>query len=207
MKTQPWFISGLVSILCLSSVVALAQAPRSPFEVGGQVSTLRVGDPGNTNAGIGGRVAYDVSRWLTAEAELSVFPHDRIDLDMGTPPLALTTRYSRRRFEGFFGPKIGLRRERFGVFAKVRPGFAHLTDQGLQCVGEQCALALFARPEYRTEFALNFGGVFEFYPSPRTIARVDLGTTAIRHRSQAVPPCRDCTTENFSTSVGMALRF
>ena len=41
-----------------------AQTVPSRFEVGGQFSTLRIGEAGNTNAGIGGHVAYDFSRWL-----------------------------------------------------------------------------------------------------------------------------------------------
>ena len=104
---------------------------------------------------------------------------------LGVEALALQTRYSRRRLEGFVGPKIGVRTERFGAFAKVRPGFAHLTDKGIRCTGEMCALALFARPEYDPEFALDIGGILEFYPTPRAVARFDLGTTAIRHRSLA----------------------
>ena len=119
----------------------------------------------------------------------------------------LQTQYSRRRLEGFVGPKIGVRGGKFGAFAKVRPGFAHLIDKGLGCVGEVCALVLLARPEYHPEFALDLGGVVEFYPTERTVARFDLGATAIRHRSQSAPPCRDCTTQNFATSLGMGFKF
>jgi hypothetical protein len=93
--------------------------------------------------------------------------------------------YTRTRFEGFVGPKVGLRRERYGVFGLVQPGFARLTDKGVNCLGEVCTRMLFllARPEYRTEFATTLGGVLEFYPSASLVARADLGTTLIRHRS------------------------
>jgi len=206
MQTQPWPIPGLVIIVCLAAGNAAAQTAVPRFEVGGHFSTLRVGEAGNTNAGIGGRAGYDFSRWLAVEAETSFFPRDRIDVEMGVAPIT-TTRWSRRRLEGFLGPKVGVRGERVGAFAKVRPGFVTLTNTGLGCAGDICPLILLPRPEYRTEFALDLGGIFEFYPTPRSIARFDLGTTAIRHRSQGVPPCRDCTTKNLSTSLGVGFRF
>jgi len=206
MQTQPWPIPGLAIIVCLAAGNAAAQTAVPRFEVGGHFSTLRIGEAGNTNAGIGGRAGYDFSRWLAVEAETSFFPRDRIDVEMGVAPIT-TTRWSRRRLEGFFGPKVGVRGERVGAFAKVRPGFVMLTNTGLGCAGDICPLILLPRPEYRTEFALDLGGIFEFYPTPRSIARFDLGTTAIRHRSQGVPPCRDCTTKNLSTSLGVGFRF
>jgi hypothetical protein len=171
------------------------------------LSTLQIGEAGNTNAGVGGRVSYEFLPWLAIEGDLSVFPNDRLDIDSGLSSLTLKTQYSRRRLEGFVGPKIGVRGGRLGAFAKVRPGFTHLIDKGMSCVGEVCALALFARPEYDPEFALDLGGIVEFYPTARTVARFDLGTTAIRHRSQYAPPCRECTTQNFSTSLGMGIKF
>ena len=206
MQTQSWSIPGLVMFGCLAAGNAAAQTAPSRFEVGGHFSTLRIGEAGNTNAGIGGYVACDFSRWLAVEAEMGFFPRDRIDVEMGVAPIT-TTRWSRRRLEGFFGPKVGVRGERVGAFAKVRPGFVTLTNTGLGCAGDICPLILLPRPEYRTEFALDLGGIFEFYPTPRSIARFDLGTTAIRHRSQGVPPCRDCTTKNLSTSLGVGFRF
>jgi hypothetical protein len=206
MQTQPWSIPGLVMLVCLAAGNAAAQTARPRFEVAGHFSTLRIGAAGNTNAGIGGHVACDFSRWLAVEAEMSLFPRDRIDVEMGFTPTT-TTRWSRRRLEGFVGPKVGVRGDRVGVFAKVRPGFVTLSNTGMGCAGDLCPLILLPRPEYRTEFAVDLGGIFEFYPTPRTIARFDLGTTAIRHRSQGVPPCKDCTTQNLSTSVGMGFRF
>ena len=206
MQTQPWSIRGLAMVVCLVAGNAAAQTPPSRFEVGGHVSTLRIGDAGNTNAGIGGRVGYDLSAWLAVEAEIGFFPRDRIDVEMGLAPIT-TTHWSRRRLEGFFGPKIGMRGERVGAFVKVRPGLVSLSNTGMGCTGDICPLILLPRPEYKTEFAVDLGGVFEFYPTPRTTARFDVGTTAIRHRSQGVPPCRACTTKNLSTSVGMGFKF
>ena len=207
MKTQPWGVVSIAVILLLVAGQASAQTEPRRLEVGGYFSTLSIGDAGNTNAGLGGRVSYELSRWLWVDGDLSFFPSDRLDIGSGAEALMLQTQYSRRRLEGFAGPKIGVRGERFGVFGKARPGVTHLIDKGMNCVGELCALALLARPEYNPEFALDLGGIVEFYATERTVARFDLGTTVIRHRSSFAPPCRECTTQNFSTSLGMGVKF
>ena len=75
------------------------------------------------------------------------------NLTAGTARLA----YHRRRTDALFGAKVGHRGERFGLFARVRPGVARLSDRGLGCDGELCALILVARPLYRTEFAFDVG--------------------------------------------------
>jgi hypothetical protein len=198
---------AIAAAVCLGAAPASGQTDVRRLEIGGHFSTLQVGDAGNTNAGLGGRVSYEFLPWLALEGDLSYFPNDRLDVDLGPSSLMLQTQYSRRRLEGFVGPKVGVRGERFGAFAKVRPGFAHLIDKGVRCVGELCALALLARPEYHPEFALDLGGIVEFYPTERTVARFDLGTTVIRYRSSLAPPCSECTTQNLSTSLGMGFKF
>ena len=140
-------VATIPLVACLAAGPALAQADARRLEVGGHFSTLQIGDAGNTNAGLGGRVSYEFLPWLAIEGELNFFPNDRLDVDSGVSSLMLQTQYSRRRLEGFVGPKIGVRGGKFGAFAKVRPGFAHLIDKGLGCVGEVCALVLLARPD------------------------------------------------------------
>jgi hypothetical protein len=207
MRTR--FVPLLIVIASLTAGRdASAQSAERRLELGGQFSALRIQDFGSTPAGLGGRVSYDLSDWLSIESELNFFPRDTITLEQTTLGGGdLRVAYRRRRSEAVFGPKVGVRYERFGVFAKVRPGFARLTDRGVGCEGEVCALMLFAQPVYRTEFALDLGAVLEFYPSPRTIARIDLGDTMIRHRSQAAPMCSGCTSHNFASRIGVGVRF
>jgi hypothetical protein len=114
--------------------------------------------------------------------------------------------YHRRRIDAFAGMKAGYRANRFGVFAKVRPGFSRLFDRGIECGGDVCALMLFAPPSYGNEFALDLGGVVEFYPPGRFLARIDVGDTLVRRRALA-PPCSACTNHNFSIRFGMGVRF
>jgi hypothetical protein len=196
------------AVLLAAGAPASAQTPPSGFQVGGQLSTLRLSDFDATNAGFGGRGSFDLTRFVTLEGEINFFANDEFEVSSPGLERNLSVEYKRRRLEGFFGPKVGVRYERFGIFAKARPGFSRLTHRGIGCVGPDCALAqmLLAIPEYKTEFAVDLGGVFEFYPTDRTVARVDLGTTVIRHRSTA-PPCNDCNSQNFSSRFGFGFRF
>jgi hypothetical protein len=193
-------------VSCAALGNASAQSPGRGIEVGAQFAVLRLADFGSTNAGIGGRASIVLSRWLAIEGEVSVFPYDNLTVSQNALPQGPRVVYHRRRGDAFFGAKLGYRGSHAGVFAKVRPGFARLSDTGVECVGQICALMLLALPEYRTEFALDYGGVFEVYPSPRLTARFDLGGVMIRHRSLA-PPCRSCDTQNFASRVGIGIRF
>lgn len=185
-----------------------AQADTGRLEVGAQFSTLRLADSdGKTNVGFGGRLSYDILRWLAVEGEMNLFTDDELEYRGSAPVVAeYTLTYERRRVEGFFGPKLGMRWNRFGLFGKMRPGFARLSNEGIGCAGEPCTRMLIAPVEYETEFALDLGGVVEFYPTTRTVTRLDLGSTMIRHRSFA-PPCRECTSRNFASRIGVGFRF
>ena len=203
----------LTSVLALGLLAGTAshlyaQPDTRRFEVGAQLATLRLGDSdGKTNVGFGGRVSCGLLPWLGVEGEMNLFTDDVLEYRSSAPLEAeYSLTYERRRVEGFFGPKVGMRWNRLGLFGKVRPGFASLFNEGIGCTGEPCTRMLIAAVDYDTELALDLGAVVEFYPTPRTVARVDLGSTMIRHRSSA-PPCRECTSRNFASRVGVAFRF
>ena len=201
-------VSTLVLMCAVFVTPSLAYA-QGRWEVGGQFSLLQPSDSVQTNTGVGARVAWHATWWASAEAEVNYFATERFEWDGVPSPAtigALSLRYNRQRLEAFVGPKLGHRWQRFGLFGKVRPGITRLTDEGVECIGEVCALSLIARPVYRTEFALDLGGVTEFYPTARTVVRADLGTRLIRHRSSA-PPCSGCSTRNFTSSFGAGFRF
>ncbi len=207
-----WVIATAVVVLGVFAAgpgEVLAQAAPPRVEVGAQVNVLRLSDSSDTNAGLGGRVTVNVSRWLGVEGEYQYLPSDVLeDTSMLPGGSVAGIRYERRRSTAVFGVKAGQRWERFGVFGKLRPGFTVLTDRGVDCLGDVCALMLLAVPEYRREFALDVGGVVEVYPSSRWLARVDVGSLVIKHRS-AAPPCAggDCTSANLAVSFGAGLRF
>ena len=199
----------VIALLVLSITGTASAQPVEPrFEVGGLASVLRLSDFNATSAGLGGRVLFRVSEWISVDGEMSLLPNDKI-----VGPTAETSigpfhvERSRRRLDALAGVNIGARRDRFRAFLKVRPGVTRLYNKGMSCLGAGCAVVLIALDTYRTEFALDLGGGVEFYPSRRTVARVEFGDTMIRHRSFAPPCASGCTSHNLSSRLGIGVRF
>jgi hypothetical protein len=217
----------LLASLALGVVVARAQSTDKKFEVGGQFSVLRVptetvtlagpalttNENSNTNYGFGGRFGYKLSKYFTLEAEANFFPHDGV-LDGG------------KKSQAFFGVKAGKRFENFGVFAKARPGFVNYSRGDYQFAGP--CITVFPppigcyQPVGQTNFAIDLGGVFEYYPSRRTIIRFDAGDTMVRLPARnvaafqtnptgafslVVVPATAETKHHFQGSVGFGFRF
>ena len=176
-----------------------------------------------TEPGFGLRFGYNVNRHLTFEAEANFFPRDRGEFD---PDFT-----GGRKVQALFGAKAGRRYESAGVFAKARAGFVHFGRGDLR-PREGVACILVVPPPLgcyegtrRTDFAVDLGGVFELYPSKRTIIRFDVGDTILRTGDHLVPvivnpppgtsiPTRAVvtgapaeTTHNLQASVGLGFRF
>jgi hypothetical protein len=195
-----------IGLTAVSHASAQTVTAGQRYEVGGQFSALRASDLNTTNGGVGGRFSYILTDWMSAEAEMNFFPHEDWTVS-STTPTAYRVTSQRRRGEAFFGPKIGKRMQHFGLFAKARPGFTRLSGTGIDCNGVGCAVISLVRPDYRTEFAMDLGAVFEYYPTSRFVARVDLGDTLIRHRGIAPPFPTNSTSHNFTPRFGFGVRF
>jgi hypothetical protein len=180
----------LISALMLSipgGSVLSQPAPRSEpsrFEAGVLVSKLGINDGhGLTDliprreVGGGGRFTYNLKSYLAVEAELNYFPRDfhqyRTNFT-GGPML-----------QGLAGVKAGLRKKMFGVFGKFRPGFESSGEatvpRFLNGNGPAPRNPFGFERIRSTQFAMDVGAVFEFYPSPRTILRFDGGATIVRY--------------------------
>lgn len=205
-------LAAAIALLFLEVVSVRAQSTEHKFEVGGQFSLLNRSStsPGTVfsnffpNApGFGGRVGYLPSRFWSVEAELNFFPEQ--DDDFGIIGGAKT--------QGLFGVKAGPRFEKFGVFGKVRPGFIRF-QRVLDCPEGTISSC---NDDGKTKFALDLGGVVEYYPTERTAVRVDFGDTVIWHGSVTLLPffpevpspirVRHGTTNNFQFSAGFSFRF
>jgi hypothetical protein len=183
------------------------------FELGAQFTSLMRDGDGDRN-GFGGRFGYDVATFgagkyvVTAESELNYFPGTQYFLD---------SRRQGRVFQGLFGAKIGRKFNKFGIFAKARPGFTQYTN-GKQVVTGTNSNPIF-QAKSETNFATDVGGVLEFYPSKKLVTRFDFGDTIARFGRQQttfydffnqriVPMTLPSETKhNFQFSAGIGLRF
>ncbi|MGH9769975.1 MAG: outer membrane beta-barrel protein [Blastocatellia bacterium] len=180
----------------------IAQSEESKVEVGVQFSVLGRGTglffDDATSIGGGGRLTFNLTRYMALEGELNYFPAAGFN-DV-------------RRFQGQFGVKSGLRFDRFGVFGKVRPGFVNTKyDVPVFCIQAPCSPITVDD----TGFSLDIGGVVEFYPSRRVTVRFDVGDTIINRREFPVffdsglfgLPSRNFATHNLQLGAGLGFRF
>lgn len=142
---------------------ARAQEPAPPrYEVGLHYSALRVTERSDRDSGVGARFTYNLNDYVGLEAEATAFP----PTEDGEP---------NNEVQALFGAKAGKRFNRVGIFAKLRPGLVTFHKLGSADVPN-----VFNHPE--TRFALDAGGVVEYYPSKHTALRLDVGDTMIHYR-------------------------
>ncbi len=166
----------------------------------------------STNSGFGGRLGYNLSSHFTVEGEVDFLPTQKIGA-------------GGRKVAGLFGVKTGTEVDKFGIFAKARPGFIFFSRSESAC--SQTSTLVTSAPctaGSETKFAIDLGGVIEYYPTPRSIIRVDLGDTMIHFGEQSVsftfpatpgipvPAPRGAklgpsTSHNFQVGIGLAIRF
>jgi hypothetical protein len=131
--------------------------------------------------GAGGRFVYNFNNHIAFDSEVNFFLPDE-----GAPYAT----------QGLFGIKAGKRTKYVGVFAKARPGF-------------QTNFVVNDREQAR--FALDVGGVAEFYPNRHLVLRVDAGDVIIPFGNnvvgQGIFAQRLGTTHNFQYSLGVSIRF
>jgi len=131
--------------------------------------------------GAGGRFTYYLNNHIALDNEVNFFLPDE-------GPAYAT--------QGLFGIKAGKRTKYVGIFAKARPGF-----QTNFIVNER----------EQTRFALDVGGVAEFYPNRHLVLRFDAGDVIIPFGNNLVGygplAQRLGTTHNFQYSLGIGVRF
>jgi Outer membrane protein beta-barrel domain len=218
---QKRFLFGLtiVAMVLFAGSDVFAQSDTPKYEIGAQFSMVRFSDLDITEPGFGGRFTYNINKHVAAEAEVNFFPREVKD-SFGQ------TLQGGRKTEGLFGLKLGVRKKRIGVFGKVRPGFVHFsnfTRPGIVCTDRCPPLP---PPRFsETDFAMDVGGVFELYPSRRTVVRFDIGDTIIHSGSgehlllpstfvlfdgTTLPTAKAIvrsTSHNLQFSVGIGFRF
>lgn len=197
-------LAAVVLLLLLAPVAAHAQTVSTDehkFEVGAQLGLLGLEDA-NVIKGLGGRAAYNLNENFAIDGEATFFPED-----------ALANTQSGQIMQGFVGIRAGKRFDRVGVFAKARPGamFIGGVATGFDC--DTTTLRGLCRPEHNA-FAMDLGGVVEFYPTSRAIIRADVGDTMVQFRRISgggviggPVQTRSEFTHNLQISVGFGYRF
>lgn len=187
MRKQFLILASTMIVLCFSCLVSQAQTrsvsgnEKAPaYEVGGHLFTFSSNDLG-FGFGAGGRFTYNVTNQIALDSEVDFFLPDE------GPPYAT---------QGLFGIKAGKRTKRFGVFAKVRPGFQ---------------TNFIVNDRKQAAFALDLGAVAELYPSRHFMLRFDAGDVIIPFGNKVVGDGvfaqRLGTTHNVQCSFGVGIRF
>jgi hypothetical protein len=118
--------------------------------------------------GGGAWISWNLTQHLSLDTTTFYLPHNdgTINVIDGGPAL-----------ESYAGIKAGIRRDRLGIFAKVRPGlivFSNVLDS------ETIQDGYFSSTHSESpNLALDTGGVIEVYPSAHTILRVEAGDSTI----------------------------
>src|SRR4029077_5720113 len=161
--------------LFLSSNVYAQDAP-SRYEIGGEFVNVRFHAFGLTDnrIGFGTRFTYNFNALFALDTEWSLTPTDHEFFPQSDFIGDRTNQF-------FAGVKVGGRKSRFGMFAKLRPGFIR-TENFLQVIDDgvvppcpPCADQSRVGP--RTDFLLDAGAVIEVVSSQT----LDLALRLQRH--------------------------
>ena len=178
---------------CASATQAQEKSPK--YEVGLHYSALNVTEKSDKDSGVGLRFTYNLNDYLGLEAETTQFQQTR---EGG----------GNNETQALFGGRAGWRNKRFGVFAKVRPGLTRFYLLGTT-PGPN------AFEQGHTRFAVDVGGVFEYYLHRHAAVRVDVGDTMVRfkpgdffyQRLDEPMFVQRQLSHNLQVNVGFALRF
>ena len=196
-------VFGLVGSALFS---ASAQCQNRPpkFEIGPLFTFLRVPSffPINeqNQAELGGRFTWNVKSFFAIEAEAETSPF--------STPFLYTAYQGGYLSQAFVGVKAGKRWNRFGLFAKFRPGLNSYSD----AIKRDLPPASLAYGR-RTDPAFDVGGAFEIYISARLLLRYDAGNTIIDYRSSHIAspigpvPSPGAVRNNFQFSTAVVFRF
>jgi hypothetical protein len=175
-----------IGVFVLFSLVAVPLRAQDTT-VGGSYTVLSLTYPDQIPNGFGGWLT-----WRFVDVGLNLFPEDHPVIGRQTQVLG--------------GVRGGLRRERFGAYARLRPGLIHFSRRFL--APDIGCIAIFPTPEAclieATNLALDVGGTVEFSPSTRAVIRIDVGDTVIRfERAELDAAWR----HNFQLTAGAGVRF
>jgi hypothetical protein len=186
MKIRFWMVPSLLLMLIAGGFRSTLHA--QGFEIGAQLAVHSLPELGDTRAGYGFRFTYNgYPPFFALDSEINFFPTSSTG-NLGETQL-------------FAGVRAGIRVSRWGVYAKLRPGFADFGGGGDP-----------ERITSTTHFALDIGGVVEYSVAPRVALRFDasdvltyFGGTSLRNGPGLVGTGLG-TQHNFETTIGIVLK-
>ncbi len=214
------FLAIIVNVVMLSCCLPEAQGQSTEvpkIEVGVQFTSITKPDynGGSTEPGFGGRFTFNLNRSVALEAEGNFFPHK-------CGYCGQSGDNNGNISQGLFGIKAGKRFQKWGLFAKARPGLVSFSEGDPRYVSLGNGDFSFSHNRL-THFAADIGAVLEFYPSKRIVTRFDGGDTMIHYGQRTAnyfvyptltgPPIlvpytlRAETRHNFQFSAGVGFRF
>ncbi len=123
-------------VMALPLGVWAQQLKERKWEIGAQVTSIRLSRLEETATGAGGRVAYNLNDFITLEGAADYFP-------------------ARQRALLGVGVRGGIRNRRYGLYGKWRPGVAYLEGRYFFALDAGGALEIY--PNSHTMFRLDVG--------------------------------------------------
>lgn len=165
---RTWTVAGA---LALASLAGGGAAQERRFELGLEVPVVKLSQVDETDTGLGLRLGFDLSRSVALEAAAGYFP-----ANLGEPA------FSGSRWQALLGLKAGRRGEKAGIFATARGGVTSFSEAPapFPCI-------LIYPPPLNCQMGagdtlatVELGGAFEYYPSSRSVLRVEVGDQMLR---------------------------
>jgi hypothetical protein len=141
------------------------------LEVGPLFTTMisaREGVGVRADPGFGGYASYKLYKVFYLDGDVLYFPRDTHSSGAHDGGQIL---------QALAGVKGGIRRNHFGFFGKVRPGF-NSYSKALTSINTTSSPAVYSY-DRSASFALDLGGIIEFYPAEHGTFRLEVGDTHV----------------------------
>ena len=165
------FLIAFIGLLLVQSLLHAQTTEVPKYEVAAEFTSMnRDNFSGGMEAGVGARFTFNLNKTFSLETAAYHFPRTCFSCDHNGTVTQVVG-----------GLKVGKRFEKWGIFAKGRPGVISFSR------GEFNIVPAPGPPFFPFEvqlnrvnsFAVDAGGVVEFYPSKRIVTRFDAGDTII----------------------------
>ena len=162
---------ALMGVMLVQSQVVAQTADVPKYEVAAEFTSMeRNNFSGGAEAGLGARFTFNLNKTFSLEAAAYHFPRT-----------CFSCEHNGTVTEVVGGLKAGKRFEKWGIFAKARPGVVSFSRGEFNAVPAATPAPFPFDFEFNrvNSFAVDAGAVVEFYPSKRIVTRFDAGDTII----------------------------